>query len=342
MLITLVDDSIPFNASSPLVEPLGSAERAFASLPAALAKRGHVVRAVSRASVMVAIDNVSWLPWEGKRPRITEVLVAYRKPSLLDFVRATRRKILWLTRPAAFLARAPAHDVVSRTEAHLVFLGQTHRATYTGEVPGMAKIIPFGVRQEYLECGPMEPVNPPTAVVTIHPVNGLAWLVQLWVDRIHPALPEAELHVFSASLAAAQRGAEIAEPLRPVSDLVRGARAKGVRVLDPRPDPAMAEAYRTARVHLYPSAEGEIHCSTLADSQACGLPAVARPLGAAAERLIDGETGFLAADDEEFAGRSIKMLSDENAFQKISGEARLRQRRRSWDKVAGEFEVLFR
>ena len=42
MLVTLVDDSIPFNGMTPAYQPIGGAEKAFASLPAALARQGHV------------------------------------------------------------------------------------------------------------------------------------------------------------------------------------------------------------------------------------------------------------------------------------------------------------
>ena len=166
MLITLVDDSIPFSGESPAVDPLGGAEKAFASLPAAIARRGHVVRAINRTPAAAALDNVSWLPWNGYRPAITEILIAYRKPSLLDFVRATKRKIFWFTQPADFLLKAPVDQMISRAEPQLVFLGRTHRKSYGAEPPAFAKDIPFGVGAEFLECEPMAPLNPPTAIVT--------------------------------------------------------------------------------------------------------------------------------------------------------------------------------
>jgi glycosyltransferase involved in cell wall biosynthesis len=342
MLITLIDDSIPFNGASPSREALGGAEKAFASLTSAIARRGHVVRAITRTSVAAAIDGVSWLPWEGRRPSITEILIAFRKPTLLDVMPATKRKVFWFTRPADFLLQEPAERLISRAEPQLVFAGPAHRATYKGDAPRLARVIPFGVREEYLNCDQMAPSTPPVAVVTTHPLYGTDWLVGLWTDRIALAVPGAELHIYSATFAAADRGGEIAENIRPIYEKVKAAREKGVRVRDPAPDPAMAEVYRTARVHLYPGSESEMLGSTLAESQACGLPAVVRPLGAAPERVIDGETGYAVGEDEGFAQRVIELLGDDAAFDKLSREARLRQRGRGWDKVAGEFEVLYR
>lgn len=342
MLITLVDDSVPFNGASAATEPLGGPERAFAALAAALAKRGHVVRAVNRTPVAAAIDNVSWLPFDGRRPQITEVLIAFRKAALLDLIPATKRKILWFTRPADFLTRLPAVQFVARSEAHLVFVSNAQRATYTGDPPGIARVCPFGIGSLYLGAAAVAPSNPPTALVTTHPSRGLDWLLDLWQRSVQPKLPAAELHVFSGSFAAADRGHELSEALRALYGKAKALREAGVRIREPLADSGMAEIYRHARVHLYPGAESEMHCSTLAESQAVGLPAVARPLGAAKDRIIDKETGFLAESDESFAEHAIALLADDEVFDKMSREARLRQRGRSWDKVAGEFEVLFR
>lgn len=342
MLITLVDDSVPFNGESPDTEPLGGAEKAFASLPAALVRKGHTVRVINRSLVPAAIDGVSWIPWEGRRPTITEVLIAFRKPSLLQFIRTTRKTVFWLTQPAGFLVREPAAPAISRVEPNIVFLGKIHRESYPGDPPGFAKNAPFGVRKPYLLAEEMAPGETPVAVVTSHPRQGLDWLLRLWVDRIHSQLPAAELHVYSASLAAAGQGREIPEAVQPIAEQAKAARSAGVRVFEPGSDPHMAEVYRTARVHLYPGSAGDMHCSTLSESQAVGLPGVARPLGATAERIVEGETGFIAPDDEAFVNLTLPLLNDLERFTHASKEARLRQRGRSWDKVAGEFEVLFR
>ena len=133
MLVTLVDDSIPFNGMTPAYQPIGGAEKAFASLPAALARQGHVVRAVNRSPNSLGFENVSWIHWEGRKPPITEVLIAFRKPALLEFTRATKARILWVTGPPDYLHRPQVHEVLDRTNAKLVFLGNTHSEAYRTE-----------------------------------------------------------------------------------------------------------------------------------------------------------------------------------------------------------------
>ncbi len=344
MLVTLVDDSIPFNGMTPAYQPLGGAEKAFASLPAALARQGHVVRVVNRSPNSLGFENVSWIHWDGRRPPITEVLIAFRKPLLLEFTRATKARILWVTGPPDYLDRAPVREVLDRTDAKLVLLGNTHSEAYraTGENTAYHRSIVPGVREEYREADEMAPVEPAVAVVTTHPRHGLEWLLDLWTARIRPKAPDAELHVYSAALKGAQNGETLAEDLKPVYGKALAGVEQGVVLMAPSGDRDMARAYGRARVHLYPGSEREMYCSTLAESQAVGLPAVARPTGAVRERFIDRQSGFLASDDDAFVENALAMLTDDEAFQEASRVARRSGRSRSWDTAAREFETLFR
>lgn len=342
MLVTLVDDSVPFNGMTPPYQPLGGAEKAFASLPAALARSGHIVRAINRSAHSMSYENVSWVHWEGRKPPITEVLIAFRKPSLLEFTRATSARILWVTGSAEYLDRPQVKDMLERTEARLVFLGQTHRASYNGSGEARARNIAPGVRQEYRDAEEMQPNETPIAVVTTHPKQGLEWLLDVWSSKVHPRVPEAELHVFSAAFNRAESGEVLPEDLRAIYGKVLAADESKVIIRAPLGDRDMSQVYRHARVHLYPGSEREMYCSTLAESQAVGLPAVARPMGAVKERIIESQSGFLAEDDDAFAEHAVRMLSDEEAFEKTSAVARRHGRARSWDTVASEFETLFR
>ena len=344
MLVTLVDDSIPFNGMTPAYQPIGGAEKAFASLPAALARQGHVVRAVNRSPNSLGFENVSWIHWEGRKPPITEVLIAFRKPALLEFTRATKARILWVTGPPDYLHRPAVHEVLSRTDAKLVFLGNTHSEAYRTEGQNAIyyRSIAPGVREEYRSVEEMSPEDPPTAVVTTHPKHDLDWLLGLWIERIRPEAPNAQLQVYSAAFKRAQTGETLADELMPIFEKARAAADHGVTLMAPTGDRDMAKAYAMARVHLYPGSEREMYCSTLAESQAVGLPAVARPVGAVKERFTDRQSGFLAPDDDAFVENALAMLKDDDAFEKASKTARRSGRNRSWDSVASEFESLFR
>ena len=343
MHIVLVDDSIPFDGHSPGSQPLGGAEKAFASLPGALARLGHRVQAFNRCRDPLRIEGTAWETWAGTRPVACDVLIAFRRPELLGFVASAARRVLWLATPARYLEEARNQDLLNAHRPTLVFMGDAHRATYrTTDVQLGVAVIPPGIRREYLEHAAAGPAHPPYAVATSHPQLGLEWLVRLWVARVHPLCSHAELRLYSAVLDKALLGGLVPEPFNAIVALALGARDQGITIHRPAADPAMAEAYRGARVHLYPGDEHEIYCYTLAESQACGLPAVARPFPATAEQIGDQLSGRLAAEEETFARGALSLLEDDQAYLRHSEAARAREKGRNWDAAAAAFEAIWR
>ena len=137
---------------------------------------------------------------------------------------------------------------------------------------------------------------PPVAIFASNPLRGLDWLLDLWAARIRPALPLAELHLYTG--AATYGGdARLAARAAPVLARAAGMAGQGVRVFDPLPRPVLAARLSEARLMLYRGDPGETFCLALAEAQASGLPAVVTPLGAVAERVADGVTGVVARSD---------------------------------------------
>lgn len=336
MHITLVDDSIPFDGYSASSRPLGGAEKAFASLPGALARLGHTVQVFNRCRWGMYIENAQWETFEGRKPLRTDVLIAFRKPALLEFVRHAGRRVFWHTGPGRMLER-PAAKAMLDTHKPLLLLIAEAQARDIATKGLAAGLLPMAVRSDYLSGEP-RPQGPPRAIVTTHPAHGLDWLVDLWVAKIHPRVPDAELHIHSMTLAAAAEGSAIDEALRPLAAKVMEARIHGVSVHRPQGDHLMGEALREARVHLFPGHADDMGCFTLMESQAAGCPAVIRPLGAAPERIVDGVTGYAAPDDEAFANLAAMLLTDRSVQQTMGAEARAQWKARTWDGVAATLE----
>jgi glycosyltransferase involved in cell wall biosynthesis len=204
-----------------------------------------------------------------------------------------------------------------------------------------ATIVP-GVRQEFIGDVPSKPDERPTAIVTTHPSHGLDWLLDRWSGHIHPAVPNARLLVVSAILDKGRAGGEVPDEMKAILAKTLASADDGVEIVAPTGDGGMADLYRKARVHLYPGHPDDMICWTLMESQACGLPAVARPLGAIHERLHNGQTGQIAPDDTAFANVAIHLLTDDAMFWAMNRDAHLLQRERSWDVVGAEFEALFK
>jgi glycosyltransferase involved in cell wall biosynthesis len=342
MRITFVDDSVPFDGYSPTSQPLGGPEKAFASLPAALAMRGHDVQVFNRCAFPVTAGGAAWHPFEDQRPDDTDVLVAFRHPRLLDFVATAKRRVLWTAGPPEELNQTAEQALLVRHQPTVIFMSEAQRERWTNALSLAVKVIEPGIAASYLEEDPATPAEPPRAVTTSHPLAHLGWVLKLWTEQIRPAVPEAQLHVYSALLNKGELGAEVPPAVRPVLDLALAGRDHGITVLRPQPDPQMAEAYRAARVHLYPGQVGELLAWTLAESQAAGLPAVtmaSSPLMPV--RVADGQTGKIAPAEANFVAAAIDLLGDRAAFERMSANARLLRRGRTWAVAAAEFEEAF-
>jgi glycosyltransferase involved in cell wall biosynthesis len=342
MHIVLVDDSIPFDGRSPESQPLGGPEKAFASLPGALARRGHRVQVFNRAAASCECEGAAWESWQGTRPVECEVLIAFRRPELLGFVAHSGKKVLWIAGPAQYLSEERNRGLLFAHRPTLVFMGEAHSASYRApDFELRTAVVAPGIRPGYLQDTPAAPLIPPYAVATSHPELGLPWLIKLWTARIYPRCPHAELRLYSAVLDRALFGAPVAEPFKPVAALALDARDKGVAIHRPGSDPVMAEAYRGARLHLHPGDAREVYCYTLAESQACGTPAVARPTPAAAERIADNVSGHLALEEDAFVGFTLGLLEDDRTYVRLSEGARGRAKERTWERAAAAFEAIW-
>jgi glycosyltransferase involved in cell wall biosynthesis len=63
-------------------------------------------------------------------------------------------------------------------------------------------------------------------------------------------------------------------------------------------------------------------------------------LGNVAERIIDGETGFVTSDDESFIRAAVALLSDDALWRSQCDAAWAKQRGLTWDAAAAQFEKL--
>jgi glycosyltransferase involved in cell wall biosynthesis len=335
--VVMADDGIAFDGAMAERGPLGGAETAFAALAEALARRGHEVAVRNRCRVPMRHRGVCWAPLSSDIPARCDLYIGNRGHRVIGLVRNASRRLFWLHNPAGHLKKPRNLWRLAWYRPVLVVSGGYHAATIPSFVPcGGREVIPYGILDRFRTATPREP-PPPRAIFTSNPMRGLDWLLDLWVARIAPAVPEAELHVYAGAavygLASVPRMEEI---LARADDLA----GYGVRRFPPIGRTQLSDALLGARVMLYRGDPGETFCLALAEAQAMGVPAVVQPLGAAPERVIDGSTGRVTSDEEAFAAAAIAVLSDDALWRRWHLAALAHQRGLSWDAVAARFEAL--
>ena len=339
--IVMTDDGIAFDGASLDRGPLGGAETAFASMARALAARGHRVRVWNRCDAPMERDGVAWAPLSDGLPEGCDLYIASRSDRLLRPVKRARRTLFWIHNPARYLLKYRYLSKLWRRRPVIVFSGAYHAATYPRWAPdGGRAIVPYGISEVFRGVARDASIARPCAIFTSNPMRGLDWLLDVWRDRIRPACPAAELHLYSGALTYGAYGAARSDRMQPVLDKARSLAGCGVVLKEPVPKTELAARLARARVLLYRGDPGETFCLAVGEAQAAGVPAVVQDIGCVAERVIDGETGFVAPDDAAFAASAVRLLSDDALWRTQSDAALARQRGWGWDQAAASFEEL--
>ncbi len=336
--VVMADDGIAFDGATAESGPLGGAETAFVALAEALAARGHRVEARSNCAAPVRHREVNWAPLASGVPETCDLYIGNRSYRVMGLSRP-RRRLFWLHNPAQYLRKPRNAWRLAWYRPLLVTTGAYHASTIPAWLPdGGRMVIPYGILDRFRHAEPREP-PPPRAVFTSNPLRGLDWLLDLWVARIKPAVPQAELHIY-AGAAVYGGGGKYASAIDAVLARAETLSGQGARRFAPVGHEALIEVLLGARAMLYRGDWGETFCLALGEAQALGVPAVVTPLGSVGERVADGVTGRVAESDDAFVEAAVAVLRDDALWRQWHRAALAQQRGLSWDEVAARYEAL--
>lgn len=340
-IVRMADDGIAFDGDTLSRGPLGGAETAFVSLAEALAARGHQVTVYNKCESPMTRNGVSWEPLENALPDSADLYIANRGDRLIQLVPQARSRVFWIHNPAQYLNKWRYWRKLRRWRPIVVFSSDFHARTMAGWMPaGGRQTIPYGISESFLKVTPPADPPPPCVAFTSSPLRSLDWLLDLWCAGIRPKVPHAQLHVFSSPKTYGAHGDTRLEAMNAILERAAGMVDQGVVIRDPLPKAELADALAGFRAMLYRGDPGETYCLAVGEAQAVGIPAVVQDIGCVAERVVEGETGFVAIDDMDFARRGCDILTDDELWSRLQKKTLERQRRWTWGDAAADFEKL--
>jgi glycosyltransferase involved in cell wall biosynthesis len=339
--IAIVDDGIAFDGRLAEAAPLGGAEAAVVGLAEALARRGHDVTVYNKCPAPLDHAGVHWRPLGQGTPDSADLYIANRGDKLLKLVPKARRTIFWIHNPASYLLKWRYLSKLAWRRPVIVFSGASHAATYPRWAPsGGRAVIPYGIAEIFRTTPPAAAPPPPRAIFTSNPLRSLDWLLDRWEMQIRPAVPSAELHVFSGPRTYGALGSRKAAAMLPVLERARGLAGHGVVLREPVARGELAAAMREMRVYLYRGDPGETFCASAGEAQAMGIPGVVQDIGSLRERIEDGVTGFVVGDAAAFAAAAVRLLTDDGLWKTQHDAALAAKRSFGWENAAAAFEKL--
>src|SRR5262245_8261305 len=310
--VVIADDTKFYDGTYLETHPLGGTESAVIRFARAMARRGHDVAAYTNCVEPVEHEGVRWVPLNHPKPERCDLYIACQHPRLFGLVPQPKRLVVWvLWQPNEFkhYKRLPAMWWYRPTP---VFTSKHQVNIYSPVLPRVQSpiVIPSGLPDDIRGLAPLPSPPPPEVIFTSNPQRNLNALLRIWAERILPRRPDALFHIYGV------------HDVKPGDDPWQAWR--GLLPAD-MPDPVRASirfhptasrgelmaAVRRCRAMLYLGHKVEAFCFAVAEAQAMGVPAVVAPVAAVPERVVDGVTGFVRSEPQQFADAAVALLTDD-------------------------------
>ena len=127
----------------------------------------------------------------------------------------------------------------------------------------------------------------------------------------------------------------------PEADALRTAAGPGVEFTGAIGEDEKRRLLSEAWLLVHPAAH-EGWGTVVMEAAALGTPAVAYDVRGVRDSVVTGETGVLAADDDEFAAAWIGLARDQRERERLAATARVRARGFTWERAVAELERVAR
>jgi len=339
--IVFADSTLRYDGRDLERRPLGGTETSVIRCARELVKRGHQVTCFTNCDGPVEDHGVAWSPLSNTPPQTCDLYVACHQLNLLRFVPRPKRRALWVLWPANQLRHYKKFWKMWLYRPIPILVSQYQADTWSRVLPRPKPLIvlPFGMPEDVRGHPPLPSAPPPHAIFASNPTRNLYRLVEIWAASILPRVPNAVLDVYGVHYLKAGEDAWNAweGSLLPTGMPIHV--KASVRVHPTASRSGLIAAMRASRVMLYLGHKAESFCISAAEAQALGVPAVFAPVTALPERVIDGITGFVRADEGEFAERAVALLTDDVLWHQQHEAALQHQQGITWAEHAERLEA---
>ena len=329
-----MDQDSEFNGETARVSPLGGTESAFVSLAEAFAKLGHDVVAMTKSTKDFVYEGVHWQSINSSINKC-DLSIVNRAPELLDIIPTTNKSILWLHNPADYLSKLRNFRRLFFKRITVICSGKYHFDTLPGWIKSRAVILPLGITDELFSCETTPNKAPkPEVIFTSNPERGLAWLVDIWHNKIITAVPNAKLNIYAGSKTYGGRHEDL---MTNILNDITNLKEESIKVFEPIEKKYLFKKISESRAMLYLGDKGETFCLAVAEAQALGLPCIVKPIGCLAERVKHNLTGEVIMDDTSFVNSAINILTNDKDWSFYRDNCIKLQRDFKWENIAKKY-----
>ena len=336
MRIIFIDNSIHFTASSLNLKALDSLQKILINFATELSKNNHNVIFYNQISNEIKEEGVFWKSVGSLEYDQADILISVQEIGLLDFeIKAKFKFLLLHYKPDNYFSK---EDLIKILQKKVCLLYTSNFVV--NQLPTNFKYVPkihlkIGVDRDFIDSVDFN-ISNSNVFVTTHPLKGIDWLIELWLEFVHLKIPWAELHIYSKLLESDKKNENI--KIRNIKLALQLNKGTGIFIKSPLPQEKFITTLTQYKLHLCPSLDNDLQYLSLMESQAFGIPVIARQTASIHDCIYHNETGYVVKDKQTFANKIIQVLTDNKLFLTLRNNSKLNNYIIPWSDVVRDFE----
>ena len=302
-IIYFIENSnVAFNGDSLSSSKIRGAEKIIINIANQLASLNYKVSVFNNTPTEKKINNVNWFSLNkiltADQP---DLLIASSDARLLDYIKC-KNKYLWshsVQNLEKFIRKKQLFSFI-RNKPIVIVDGEYHFKNRSFLTSPFGKItVPLAVDDIFINTEISSGfVNNKTAIFTSQSYRNLSFLIECW-DQIFKNSKNSQLLI------------------NPPYELKNNDKNKNIKFREMSSTENLIKDLLESRVMLIPGHKSEVYCLAAEEARELCVPIVTMGYGCLKERVIHGETGFIANSKKEFINYSLSILNDDEVYKKL-------------------------
>ena len=297
---------------------LRGAETALINISTTLNKLGYEITIINNCPKNEVIDNIRWININNLNQKLSfDISISNNDCNFFDLI-DSKKKILLSHSVQKFEKFLRKKQFISyiKHKPKLALLSKYHksqRSLFTRMFGHF--FLDYGVDQQFLDkdLEKISLIDKNLAIFTSRPDRNLDLLIDIWKNKIYPNFPNSKL---------------IVTP----TDHKFNSHNIYFRDLSDRKN--LINDMSKARLLLLPGHKAELFCLAAEEGRELCLPIVTLGIGSLSERVIHGQTGFIAKNKDEFAKYTLELLKDDKLWNHLRNNLKNLRGSKTWLKCS--------
>ena len=320
MNICLLDKtSFTYNSNDINSFKLRGAETVLINMANSLVELGHKVTVLNNCPRNEEIYNINWININNLIKKFSfDLAISNNDCQLFENVIAKKKILLShsIQNIEKFIRKKQFFSYLKH-KPKVALLGKYHlnnRSFFTRMFGYF--LLHYGVDEIFInsKLSHINNINKNLAIFTSRSDRNLDLLINIWNNNIHPNIKNAKLLITPKTD-------------YPNKNTNIHSRVGGDRKI-------MINDLNSSRMFLVPGHKAELFCLAAEEARELCLPIITLGLGSLSERVVHGETGFVAKNNHEFAQYALNIFKDDELWNYLRSNLLNLRGKKTWKKCA--------